>query len=173
VHKVPERIRIDLAYTSDFSQASPLFVETLNLPEPLVQVLSSLVLGRWQTKVRRPWFTLLGLVPTCFSRWLLERCLTPQKPIKRVGQITHEVPAICYLHRIGCAQSSSLGIGASTVPADHFDSRMLPEPSCKGFSTAVSQQINRPMRTQIHQNGSVGVPSPQREIIDAKDAWCL
>ena len=29
------------------------------------------------------------------------------------------------------------------------------------------------MRTQIHQNGSVGVPTPQRKIIDAKDAWCL
>ena len=173
VHEVPERIGIDLEHASDFSQAMSLLVEALNLPEPLVQVLSSLVLGRCQTKVRRPWFTLLGLVPTGFSRGLLERYLTPQEPIKRVGQITNEVPAICYLHSIGCAQSSSLGIGASTVSADHFDSRMLPEPPGKRFSAAVSQQINRPMRTQIHQNGSVGVATPQRKIIDAKDAWCL
>ena len=103
VHEVPERIGIDLENASDFSQASPLFVEALNLPKPLVQVFSSLVLGRCQTKVRRPWFTLLGLVPTGFSRGLLERCLTPQEPIKRVGQITNKVPAIGYLKSIGCS----------------------------------------------------------------------
>jgi len=29
------------------------------------------------------------------------------------------------------------------------------------------------MCAQIHQNGSVGLATPQRKIIDAKDAWCL
>jgi hypothetical protein len=103
VHKVPERIGIDLENTSNFSQASPLFVEAPNLPKPLVQVLSSLVLGRCQTKVRRSWFTLLGLVPSHFSRGCVERCLTPQESIQRVGQIPNEMPAICYLQSIGCS----------------------------------------------------------------------
>jgi hypothetical protein len=45
VYKVSERIGIDLEAPCNLSKASPLFVETLNLPKSLMQALSSLVLG--------------------------------------------------------------------------------------------------------------------------------
>jgi hypothetical protein len=50
---------------------------------------------------------------------------------------------------------------------------MLPEPLGKGFSTTVSQEINRPMRTQIHQDRSIGVATSKRKIIDSQEAWRL
>jgi hypothetical protein len=90
----------------------------------------------------------LDLAPSDFSRRPLERCLTPQKSIKRVSQIANEVPTIGYLHSIGCSQSPSLSIGSSAIPTDDFDSRMLLQPTCKGFGTAICQQIDGPMRVR-------------------------
>ena len=53
LNKVPQRIGIDLDDPRDLPQTSPLFIEALNLPKALVQLLSSLVLGWRQTKLER------------------------------------------------------------------------------------------------------------------------
>jgi hypothetical protein len=88
VHKISQGIGIDLEDSCNFSQASPLFVETLDLPKFFVQVPSSPMLGWCQAKVRKPWFVLLSPVPSSLSRRSPERCLTPQGCIKHLYQIT-------------------------------------------------------------------------------------
>jgi hypothetical protein len=49
---------------------------------------------------------------------------------------------------------------------------MLPEPTGKGFGTAVSQQINWSMGSEIHQDGPICLTTPQRKVINTQDALC-
>lgn len=71
---------------------------------------------------------------------------------------------------IGRSHSPPFGIGASAIPTDDFDTRVLLEPTGKGVGASVSQQINGPMRGEIHQDCPVGMTAPKRKIIGSQQA---
>lgn len=116
MHKVAEGIFIDLDDPGDLSQASPLLIEALNLPKPLVQVLSTLLLGWGQTNRRGELFG----SGACFSLVFLEN------PSERPSRRTAGSHASGRQAEAPRGQSSSFGKIAGPITTDDFDPWMLP-----------------------------------------------
>ena len=125
MHKVSERVGINADHLGNLMQAVSLFIEALNLGIVLLQVLSSLLLSRSQTKLKCRRFLLLSLIVRRVFRLFQVSFLTPENWVKCVGHVVKQMPAIRYLDGLWCSRSSPFGVGTGAVTTDDFDTWML------------------------------------------------
>jgi hypothetical protein len=78
-----------------------------------------------------------------------------------------QMEAVCHLDGVGRAFS----IGTGVVPHDDLPARMLTKPAGEILGGAIVEQIDRPMRLQVEQQGAIAALLPtQRHIVDAQHA---
>src|SRR5512135_3014502 len=75
-------------------------------------------------------------------------------------------------HLGGMRQRTAYGvcIGAGTISADDVDLWMLLEPRENCLSGAIGQEVEWPVRLEVDKNGSIAVPTSEREVIDPQHA---
>jgi hypothetical protein len=122
-----------------------LFLEALNLGIGLLQVLSSLLLRRSQTKLKCRRLLLLSLIVRRVFRRFHVSFLTPENWVKCVGHVVKQMPAIRYLDGLWCSRSSPFGVGTGAVTTDDFATWMLISPSSKGFCLSIRHYEGFPL----------------------------
>jgi hypothetical protein len=85
--------------------------------------------------------------------------------LHREGEVAQQVPAICHLDCVRGGFLDRSGIGTGPVPAHHFGSRVLAQPSGQRLGGSVRQDIDRPTGLDVDQNGSVADASPEGELV--------
>jgi hypothetical protein len=78
------------------------------------------------------------------------------------------VKTIGNLQCVRCAFTCALGISASSIPADDFDSWVSLQPFLQSFRLSIRQKVNRLVTLQIDQNGSVSLAFPPCPVIHTK-----
>jgi len=96
--------------------------------------------------------------------------LAAQQPFERIAQIAEQMPAVGNLHRLRRALPRRLRIGPATIPANDLYLRMRLQPGSHRGGGAVRQQVDHPVRFQVHQDRAVGVPLAARPVINPQDA---
>lgn len=87
-----------------------------------------------------------------------------------LAQVDQQVPAVGDLDRLRGAQADAAGVLGRAVPCHHLDGVVFAQPSRQGLRSAVGQEIDNAARFQVDQNGPVGLPLPERPVVDPQDA---
>jgi hypothetical protein len=87
-----------------------------------------------------------------------------------MARVLDKMETIGDLQGIGSTEARSIGIRFGPIPDDDLDAGMATEPGGQCLRIAALEQINWPVRLEIHQDRGVGVPAPQGEIVHPKDA---
>ena len=75
------------------------------------------------------------------------------------------------LLRVRRARGCTAGVVSVAVPADNLYARVCGEPLGQGRRQAIRKHVNDLVPLQINEQGAVGLPAPETEIIDPEDAW--
>jgi hypothetical protein len=81
------------------------------------------------------------------------------------AQVLHQVIVVRHLSGMRQRPLHGICIGTGAIPADHVNFLVTLQPGKDGFSRAIWQEIKRPARLKIDQNGSVAVRAPQGKVI--------
>src|SRR3954453_14423757 len=82
-------------------------------------------------------------------------------------QVDEQMKSVCDLDCFGRTIRGTFGIKSTSITADNFNRRMLPQPTFKRFSRSVGKQVHHPMPLEINQYGSVILPpyaTPSRPL---------
>jgi hypothetical protein len=61
-----------------------------------------------------------------------------------------------------------IGVDLRSITAHHLDLRLRAQPRGARFRAPISQQVHRPARFKINQDGAVALPAPPGPIINAE-----
>lgn len=89
------------------------------------------------------------------SRFLQHPIVSHEESLQGISEILQEVPPVGNLHGIRRTTSGTVRIGAGSISADNLDARVSLQPSSKGISRAIGQQINRTVALKVDQNRSI------------------
>jgi hypothetical protein len=88
--------------------------------------------------------------------------------LQGLGEVAEKMKAISDLQCVRRTFSRTLGVGASAITADDFDSGVRLEPPLQTRRFSIRQKIDRPVSIQVDQDCSIALtlfPSP---VIHAK-----
>ena len=80
-------------------------------------------------------------------------------------QVLYQVVAVRNLSRMRQCAFHRIRVSTGAIPADHVNFLVTLQPGKDGFSRAIWQEIKRPARLKIDQNGSVAVRASQGKVI--------
>jgi len=83
--------------------------------------------------------------------YCVPRARVPWRP-----EIQNEMKTICELLSLRRSDRSAIGIQTTSIARNCCDLRMLPEPICQTFRTAVRQQVDYAMKVQIDEYRFIG-----------------
>src|SRR4051794_13104325 len=83
-------------------------------------------------------------------------------------QVNEQMKSVCDLDCSGRTIRCAFGIQSTSITADNFNRRMLPQPTFKRFSRPVGKQVHHPMSLEINQYGSVILPLAPRPVVHAQ-----
>src|SRR4051794_15097855 len=83
-------------------------------------------------------------------------------------QVDEQVKSICDLDCSGRTVRDTFGIESTSITADNFNRRMLPQPTFKRFSRPVRKQVHHPMSLEINQYGPVFLPLTPRPVVHSQ-----
>jgi hypothetical protein len=93
--------------------------------------------------------------------------MTVQELLKRLTKIAQKVKPVRNLNGVWWAFPCPFGIGSGAIPTNDLYTWVSEQPVFKRFGLAVRQQINRDPFFKINQDGSIGPPTPEREVINS------
>src|SRR3954451_16040714 len=80
-------------------------------------------------------------------------------------QVDEQMKSVCDLDCSGRTDRGTFGIESTSITADNFNRRMLPQPTFERFSRPVGKQVHHPMSLEINQYGSVILPLTPRPVV--------
>ena len=86
-------------------------------------------------------------------------------------EVLEEAPAICHLQRVRGGLPDGLGERHQAVSADDLGAGVLLEPGGDRASLSIGQHVHRPGGLNVDENGAVGPPLAEGELVDAEDPW--
>ena len=89
--------------------------------------------------------------------------------VQRLPEILQQMKAVGHLDRCGCPLPRALDIGRRTIPRDHLDTWMFPEPLRDGVGGTIREERDRVAALQIDQHSAIRLAFAQGEIIHAED----
>jgi hypothetical protein len=84
------------------------------------------------------------------------------------GEVLYQMQTVRDLRRGGYPLAHALGIRTGPIPRDDLYPRVCLEPLRHRLGRAVRQQRHGLVALQVHEDGAIGVPSAQGEIIHAQ-----
>ena len=94
--------------------------------------------------------------------------------VQRFPEILQQMKAVRDLDGLGRALARPLSIGGRPIAGDHGYSRMLLEPLGEGRCGAIREERHGLAALQIDQDGAIGVPFPEGEVVHTQHggAFC-
>ncbi|GAA3802021.1 hypothetical protein GCM10023083_41300 [Streptomyces phyllanthi] len=92
--------------------------------------------------------------------------------LRSCRQVLQKVPSIGHLDGVGSSHLNGLGESHESIAADDFGSGVFEEPGGDRAGLPVGQDIHRDGGLDIDEDGSVGPPPAENELVDAEYPWC-
>lgn len=93
-----------------------------------------------------------------------------EQPLEDISEVLEQVPAIRHLHGVRRPLLDALRVGLGAVPRDERDCAVLLQPARQRVRSAIGQQVDGCTPFEIDEDRAVGVPAPDRPIVDPHDA---
>lgn len=87
-----------------------------------------------------------------------------------VDEVLPQMEAVSDLGGLRCSRTGAVGVGAGTIPADHFHLGMFGQPGGQRARFPVGQQVDHRAGVHVHQHGAVGSPLAGGKVVHAERA---
>jgi hypothetical protein len=94
-----------------------------------------------------------------------------QHALEHLSRVAAQMEAIGDLYGVRYSLADAIGVGTGAVAADNLDLRLLAQPTRKGGSGAIGQEINRSACLHVDEHGPIGLTTAAGEVVYTQHPW--
>jgi hypothetical protein len=97
------------------------------------------------------------------------RMVTCQHSLEHLPYVAAQVKTICYLHGVRRSLADAIGVGTGAVAADNLDLRLLAQPTRKGGSSAIGEEIDGAACLHVDEHGPIGLTATTGKVVHTQN----